>query len=245
MKIYHYTSINNLALILQSRSIRFSDLLSANDKLEGITKDYGTFGKYVLVSCWTKNSAESLPLWNMYTDKMRGVRIELPLIPFETKNWHAKSVLVEPFKDFSEKGDWLIPDISISTDVEYTDDPKLLTPSIKIGDIAIEPVKVGKYKSNLWSFEEEIRFRIYIFPKTTNKSEEFLSYEYKKKILDNRTLPAVNCHYINIADESFKSMRIVTGPRLIPGDSEIVSALMHKYNPEGEIVESELRSSVR
>lgn len=245
IKIYHYTSINNLALILQSKSIRFTSLLSANDKLEGGTKDFGAFGKYVFVSCWTKNPEESLPLWNMYTDRMRGVRIELPLLPFSCKKIDNRDLLVEPFKAINKNGDWLFPDQKPFIYIEYTDIPEKLNPSIKIGEIGLEPVKVGKYKSKLWAFEEEVRFRIYIFPADNTITEEPLTYDYASDVLESGIPPTVNDHFIEIKDGAFESMKVRKGPKLRSGDSEIVSALMGKYNPRGAVEESDLQYFIR
>jgi hypothetical protein len=81
--LYHYTSINNLSLILKNRTMKFSCLEQLNDLTEGLTSDVGQFGKYVFVSCWTETSEENIPLWNMYTPNMSGVRIRLPMHPFK------------------------------------------------------------------------------------------------------------------------------------------------------------------
>lgn len=65
MKIYHYTSIQTLALILKSRSIRFNRLDFVDD-LEESAYPSGNKGlnlnlaKFVYVSCWSNYSA---PLW--------------------------------------------------------------------------------------------------------------------------------------------------------------------------------------
>ena len=82
-KLYHYTTVNTLALILSSRSIMFNRADRVNDKREGSTSDLGSFAKYFFISCWTETGEENFALWNMYTPKMRGVRIELPIPFFE------------------------------------------------------------------------------------------------------------------------------------------------------------------
>ena len=81
--LYHYTSIETLALILKNRTICFNNLGNVDDLEEGATLDMGHFGKFMNVSCWTKDSEESIPLWNLYTPSMKGVRIGLPKFPFE------------------------------------------------------------------------------------------------------------------------------------------------------------------
>lgn len=84
--LYHYTSIDTLALILKNKTICFNNLLNVDDLEEVGTQDMGNFGKYVNISCWTKDSKESIPLWNLYTQSMKVVRIGLPKFPF--KKYH-------------------------------------------------------------------------------------------------------------------------------------------------------------
>ena len=75
MKLYHYTSIETLALILKNGTIKFNRLDTVDD-LED-TSDGMQLGKYMFVSCWTKSSEENIALWSMYADKGKGIRIEL------------------------------------------------------------------------------------------------------------------------------------------------------------------------
>lgn len=84
MKVYHYTSIETLALILKNKSIRFNRLDCVDDLEESI---YGSgeqnvnLAKYTFVSCWTRDNVENLALWKMYTNN-KGVRIGLDENPF-------------------------------------------------------------------------------------------------------------------------------------------------------------------
>lgn len=55
MKLYHYTSIETLALILKHKTIRFSRLDRVDDPDEYSFKEDGiTPAHYCYVSCWTK-----------------------------------------------------------------------------------------------------------------------------------------------------------------------------------------------
>ena len=51
--LYHYTSLESLALILQNRTIKFNSLQNVDDLEEAVTEDMGEFGKYIYASCWT------------------------------------------------------------------------------------------------------------------------------------------------------------------------------------------------
>lgn len=81
--LYHYTSLDTLALILTNKSTCFNTLLNVDDIDEAETSDLGQFGKYVYVSCWTDEAAESIAMWQLYTPNMHGVRIQLPVYPFK------------------------------------------------------------------------------------------------------------------------------------------------------------------
>ena len=65
--LYHYTSLETLALILTNKSLCFNTLLNVDDIEEAETSDMGLLGKYVYVSCWTDEAAESIPMWQLYT----------------------------------------------------------------------------------------------------------------------------------------------------------------------------------
>lgn len=76
MKIYHYTNIDTLALILSNKTIRFNRLDNVDDLEEGRLESNGIlFSKYTFVSCWTENPEESIPLWRLYTRGANGIRI--------------------------------------------------------------------------------------------------------------------------------------------------------------------------
>ena len=64
-------------------------MLYVDDLDEAETEDMGKFGKIlVYVSCWTEDSEESIPLWNLYTPNMHDVRIRMP--EFRLKNIDLK-----------------------------------------------------------------------------------------------------------------------------------------------------------
>ena len=66
--LYHYTSLESLALILKNRTIRLNPLDKMDDIQEQKTADIENIGKFVFVSSWTDDVVESIPMWKMYTD---------------------------------------------------------------------------------------------------------------------------------------------------------------------------------
>lgn len=75
--IHHYTSIENLALILKYKTLRFKRLDLLDDKLEG--GDFSVYNplKYIFSSCWSKSIKENIPLWNMYSPIESRVRLTI------------------------------------------------------------------------------------------------------------------------------------------------------------------------
>ena len=84
--LYHYTNLSALARILKNRTIRLNSLKNVDDLNELVSADYSKAGQYCFVSSWTSEKEESIPMWNMYSN-MDGVRIRLPVNPFERYTW--------------------------------------------------------------------------------------------------------------------------------------------------------------
>ncbi|MBA4319244.1 MAG: hypothetical protein C0412_12655 [Flavobacterium sp.] len=80
--LYHYTTIEKLALILNKQTIRFNRLDQVDDLRESTSFGKINLSKYLFVSCWTDVIEENLALWSMYSNGMTGVRISLPIDPF-------------------------------------------------------------------------------------------------------------------------------------------------------------------
>lgn len=87
--LYQYTSLESLAMILENKTIRFSNLSLLDDPLEkyidmifrsdrGQKIEKNNIGKICFVSCWTKTKEKSIAMWDMYGDRKKGVRIGLP-----------------------------------------------------------------------------------------------------------------------------------------------------------------------
>ena len=87
--LYHYTSINTLALILSTKSIKLSPLNSVDDLTETLSADEVNFGQYVFVTCWTSDEEESIPFWKMYTPDMTGVRLKFPKKMFQEYEFYS------------------------------------------------------------------------------------------------------------------------------------------------------------
>ena len=83
--IHHYTTIDNLALILESRKIRFTrlDLLDDIKEISGLDNKLLKLSTSIFVSSWTEDHEENIPLWEMYASLNNGVRITMPKDMFQ------------------------------------------------------------------------------------------------------------------------------------------------------------------
>ena len=145
MRIYHYTSVDTLEKILQTKTIRFNRLDCVDDVMEYTVSE---FAKYMFISCWTESKEENIPLWKMYTtDITKGVRISLPQDMFKTysptpsgryvKNQISASLI---HADEILRSDYMVVPVDLSRDkeneiffrhVEYVLNPKIAVGKIK------------------------------------------------------------------------------------------------------------------
>jgi len=97
--LYHYTSVDTLALILQNRTIRFNSLDKMDDNLEQWSAHGIQEGKHVFISSWTDHSEEIPDMWKMYCKPGPevGVRIKLPANPFSTTKNHFPNAMEQCF----------------------------------------------------------------------------------------------------------------------------------------------------
>lgn len=193
MKLYHYTSIDSLALILKNKTIRFTRLDLLDDLEENIKSSGVNIGSYAFASCWTDDKEESIPLWKMYTESGLGVRISLDSdmffdyhnpefvslsgLEFKTKDT-VLAVTKTPLEDFINPNILILPITPYEMEslflkrIEYVDNVSDLTQNCvsiehvtsNYSRIKINHTLVGKYKNRRWSFQKEIRFVILIFP---------------------------------------------------------------------------------
>lgn len=267
--LYHYTSIENLALILKNRTIRLNAITKMDDLQEAKTSDIQNVGQYVFISSWTDDATENIPMWKMYTPMNSGVRIKLPVNPFrrvgttvESLKRHTGYLIdgkmpegkLDTFLDIGEllgKGVFA-PQAwngEILERVEYTTDMALLEPAIfeqESKGISIEFGMLGKHKHTRWEFQHEWRYIMNFLPVQYDPAQQ---KEYIKKIVTeiangNDTMP-FDYFDLEIAESPFSQMEIITSPQMTSGNRVLLDALVEKYNPTAIIQESDLVGLVR
>lgn len=262
--LYHYTSIETLALILKYKTFRLRRLDLADDPEESLTSDYGNLGRFCLISCWTSMAEESLPMWQMYSKNMKGVRIKLPTFIFpkyymeETKcknspqNGYKKELLGNTFysyinpEDFFNRGCSVINmQENILTKIQYTEDKEMLYPTVHKeadGKITLEIKKIGKYKHKYWEFQQELRYLIFASP--WNNTELLnATPQSHLKLFDRLKYSDLSFEYIDLKvdEKKFQDMTIKLAPKVTEAERIIVQSLVKEFNPLARIEESVLK----
>lgn len=259
MKIYHYTSIQTLALILKNKKIRFNRLDRVDDMEESI---YGSgptqikLGMYTFVSCWTKSSKENLALWNMYT-RYKGVRIGIDEMPFVTHrvNDNFVSLLSSPM-NFGE--DYMLSSFFNEAklyDMEYVDDPQIeikkLIRQIENDSITVDFSRIGSFKRKEWEMQQESRYKITAMPVDVPKPNE----GHLSKALESVFMSIGSCFVKNkpistthidldIAPTKLAGIEIMLGPLTSEADKIIVEALLKPF-PNAVICDSVFKGKLR
>jgi hypothetical protein len=273
-KIYHYTSTEALALILKTKKLRFTRLDGVDD-LKEAQKHVGiNFGKYFFVSCWTKEEKESIPQWNMYSKDMQGVRIELPLYPFNSYQlkpnpeitgvtWEGEIDSPLTFDEMFGSTYFIPPIVNedfFCGDVKYVDSVEEYykqTVKLSINKDGGKSVSVNglptlpRKKSQEWQFQSEYRFHLFVLPipeGVTNKSE-FPPGIGLGEIMGHSFVsnidPGIKYIDIEMNPKVISQMVIRTGPLSTAGGRATVEALVSQWAPDAKIESSGLADSFR
>lgn len=269
--LYHYTSIDSLALILKNRTIRLNTLDKMDDRQEQQAVEGNAFGKLIFVSSWTDEKKESIPMWKMYTQVAAGVRIGLRPMPFVRKQTQNPEY-IRAFAPDSSMGDTTEFTTDTFLDVEdlckqgvysvdafkgdilyqvgYRSEPELLKPQIvsktaKGYNFALN--EMGLYKNTHWDFQKEWRYRLCFFK---------VKYDIENLKMVNATeeeiatfshgglTPPFSYFDLEIAPHVYAQMEITPSPQMTPGNRILLETLIEKYNPSAKIVESELLGKI-
>lgn len=270
MRIYHYTNIDTLALILKNRTIRFNRLDNVDDLEEGKAESLGIkFCKYIFVSCWTKSEDESIPLWKMYGGDAGGIRISIDhqmFMDYPVKDLEFNGLKSEgcfyskiPVTDMLNPSFFFIPihqyeNDMFFRDIEYVDNVfectkdkiRLCNVQGNQADMQMEMKPFGSYKHNRWAFQKESRFVLYALPCNPflDSANPNISSIVINSLLQNKLLPFT--HYdLRLKDDVLDNLIITLSPSVTDSQRIIVYALRDKYVPNAIIEESALGSLVR
>lgn len=253
MKIYQYTSIETLALILKHRTIRFNRLDQTDEPAERAFLYHDlNWSPYTYISCWTSNPKESLLLWHYYRQG-QGVRICLDLdfidwnkqnVSFsvadrqvlsgnnEDQNSKVMSVTLNPIRIHRP-----ISDESCFKSIRYLDDESYQT---YLDDLALDDVinendevtfrdYVGVIRKDKWAFQEESRFVIYAVPFTF--TDAVMSHKEFLKLIRLGIPNPVTHIDIPIKPHKLSQIEVMLGPDATESQYLVTQALLNKYAP--------------
>lgn len=244
MKIFHYTTLENLALILTHRTIRFNSAHLVDDPMEAETVDSGSFKDHVFLSCWTDSEEENLALWSLYAEGMTGVRIgadsihfdqipknETHLPPVLRSGFRAPNQAIAPFK-------WLVSDPQTNNGlhfygrVHYTDEEKRFIQSQDDIQTTYEMESVFLKKRTHWAFQRELRFMLLACDLSGTGWD--LTQVGNQIIINNiRDQKPFDCAYIDLEmpPNFFHSMRFRLGPKASESDRILLESLVRSTVP--------------
>lgn len=248
--LYHYTSLETSACILKYKKLRFTRLDKVNDKNEAKSEDIKNANTLVFVSCWTNNETESIPMWNMYTNGMSGVRIKAPINLFKGRR---DPIIFERggARTFLESDFYVIerepPALGIKgksiigpNKIHYSNEIKFLEAKCveKVANnLNVDLSDLGMFKDLSWAYEDEWRFRILGMIDSYYPDEDFTN----KVILDLEKYKVIPSYIdIEIDEEIFNELEVTTGPKITEPQIIILESLIEKYAPKTNIITSKL-----
>jgi hypothetical protein len=250
-KLYHYTSIETLALILRNKTIRFNRLDRVNDPHEAISSDIECAQSLVFASCWTDSEQESIPLWKLYSD-LCGVRISLPTLMFQGMHNNHKVTNDDRLYELTVDG----PGITVNragkeysgintsvvcgpTRMRYVQETqleklKILSP---YGDFEYDIRTLGTQKRSDWHFENEVRFRILALFGYWTKDSGTIGLS-AQSLADS---PVITQHLdVPLDGRAIQEMEVVLGPCMNDGQRTIVEALCANFAPTAKFARSKI-----
>lgn len=243
---YHYTSIERLALILKNRTIRFSRTDFVNDLEEINVLDRPEIKKSVFISCWSSDKNESIPMWSLYGNNLRGIRFKLesPIFegssaPSEVKDHECNIIVLKNLKNFigrTKDYEW-VKYLFGPIQVEYKNDTtvKVIGP-----DSSLIVKNIGTIKPKHWKFENEYRFLALANHEWNSPSN---SFEIKKAPYHSEVVSKFID--IEIDEKIFNEIEVLLGPNCTEADHIIVESLLKKYTKNGVLLTSKLKDKIK
>lgn len=270
-RLYHYTTVESLALILKNRTLRLNPLDKMDDLQEAQSQSRQNYGQFIYVSSWTDMKEESIPMWKMYSSMTSGVRISLPPCPFQIFDFQQRDFrdltleeragmyqtqalypVVNVANEFAEGNLlWFVNIGQLLRKVEYTNDSEKIFPKleqIKGERIQIDLGRMGIYKNENWSFQKEYRYRIMSLPVGKklgpNGIQDWNVFVNVLIQIGNitRFRPYID---LRLAGNMLDQMVITTSPAISPANQIIVESLLHQFCPKARIESSALVGQVR
>lgn len=272
--IYHYTTIQTLALILKSKKLRFTRLDLVDDIEETCYVKPESLSTHFFVSCLTKDNKESILFWNMYA-KVNGVRLKKnkALMDLGIYKNNLDSQLIYPIlnnesihaKDQMSINDrfrdWIYHPLG-----QYDQFPfykvyyksNEVVKSLKENAFSKKGISMKDLltlKTNYWKFQKEVRMIIQLDPKVAIddikdvENYQNLNENEKFNLYVKEILPYISCHKnyldVRLSDEFFNDLEITLGPAVSDAEKIMIESLINEYAPNAKLNDSELKGKIR
>lgn len=247
--LYHYTSIETLALILKHQNVRFNRADRVNDPVEAESSSLGSFKKGTFLSCWTISEEDTIPMWNMYSNNMKGVRIQMPANMFlgrEMIEYWGDGGFAIGYKNGitltrNKPGvNALVGIIEGPNPVYYTNDESILYPNLHF-DVewaehqSFQTFGVALSKPKSWAYEQEWRFKIL----ACGQQFHSIPIDAMRSMYNFEKQPCIEEYLdIKLDSQSFCEMKVLMGPRCTDAERTIVKCLLEAYAPKAEVLTS-------
>ncbi|KAB2970349.1 DUF2971 domain-containing protein [Zoogloea sp.] len=250
-RLYHYTSIEALAMILSTRKLRFTRLDLVNDPEEAISHDLNISRELVFASCWGGDEEESLPMWKMYTPAKRGVRISLPwdfLSHYrcdESKDIHNYVfALNELMPIMRESGSARYtssvfgPYKMVYTKSDEAHKSSCITEVDKIKKFTVRDL--GTKKKRHWEFEQEWRFKVSGVQTDAIYDPESDDSKFIEEMFDSNNHVTTRHVYAPLSEDALQKMHIMIGPSPDPSTEILVNALLRSEGVDAIVMHSNI-----
>jgi len=274
-KIYHYTTIDTLALIMLNKTIRFNRLDRVDDEEESIFGSGDSdvkIGKYIFVSCWTKEKDENPVLWKYIADKAGNnnvVRIALDenmFVSYPVKFSRCRTFFKNHYENRGDCYFHYLANIIELHDVKYVDDNEARIRKLMeegYDEVTLKIQELGIYKNKeKWEKQKECRFRLIAFP-TTMKFESG-NYEmgqnsitFLMHLMDSlvpllrRNFP-ISLLYedIPLNEKVLNSIEVTMGPETTKEDKEKVKKLLYpcpitRLFSKRKLIDSQMKNNIQ
>jgi len=181
--LYHYTTLESLMFILINKVLKFNKVDNFNDQSEYVRNEYVKF----FASCFTYSKKDSIPLWHIYANKDKGIRIGFPNVNVFGEDFYF-------YGDDGIKNVFSLSEISgvLYGQVEYDDDLASKSPSEGNDGFRWTHVyNMACQKREVWSYEKELRYFI---------------------VDDTNIIKDAKCLYISLNEEFFNKMVVILSP---------------------------------
>lgn len=248
--LYHYTSFETLKLILKNNSFRFTRLDKLNDPMEGYLLKYENYRENIFVSSWSAVAKEQIPMWKIYSNDFKGVRIGMPVNLFNfnddmlirtfgyPKKFLASSKLdksysiIKSFNEDKSNSNIVLEEISKvfgPCQVNYKSNLRKLNENVikNVSDkngiisVTINFYELGQQKISDWKYEREYRYLIfYNNIVATSARDDVFNGNYENHKIETEFLD------VNFNENALNGIEVIMGPNSSEKEIEEINQIL-------------------